>query len=84
MAHVTFSLSQTRVQDTAQGQHLGKRAEVKLANMDCLFLIEASAFAAFQIAEVGFFGHGVSSLFPLKSDEETWFLDRGRSCDRTG
>jgi len=23
-------------------------------------------------------------LFPLKSDEETWFLDRGRSCDRTG
>jgi len=48
-----------------------KRAEVKLANMDRLFLIEASALAAFQIAEVGFFGHGISSLFPLKSDEET-------------
>ena len=40
-----------------------ERTEVELADMDRLLLVETPALAAFQIAEPGFLGHGISSLF---------------------
>ena len=39
-----------------------QRTEVEFADMDRLLLIETPALAALQIAEPGFFGHGISSL----------------------